>query len=99
MTQCKLLETSPNSLRVILVKLEDHQSVASHKMTQYGKHGTFRGFFLKVLKLIPYQVNYISNDPPTDGEVYFDHLEQFGISFKTLKKYRGRFLFFQIVSY
>ena len=39
------LETTPNSLSVILVKFEDHRSDASHKMTQYGKHGIFRGTF------------------------------------------------------
>ena len=31
--------------------------------------------------------------------VYFDHLEQFGISFKTLEKFRRRFRIFQIVSF
>ena len=46
-TNFKFLETSQNSLRVILVKFEDHRSNASHKMTQYGKHGTFRGIFQK----------------------------------------------------
>ena len=46
-TNSKLLETTPNSLSVILVKFEDHRSDASHKMTQYGKHGTFRRIFSK----------------------------------------------------
>ena len=48
-TNFKFLKSSQNSLRVILVKFEDHRSVSSHKMTQYGKHGifreTFRGIF------------------------------------------------------
>ena len=42
-TNFKFLETSPNSLRVILGKFEDHRSDASHKMTEYGKQGIFRG--------------------------------------------------------
>ena len=41
----KFLETTPNSLSVILVKFEDQGSDASHEMTQYGKHGKFRGIF------------------------------------------------------
>ena len=51
-TNFEFLETSQNSLRVILVKFEDHRSDASHKMKQYGKPETFRGIFSKVLKLI-----------------------------------------------
>ena len=37
--------------------------------------------------------------PQTHTGVYFDHLEHFVISFKTFKKFRGRFRVFQIVSY
>ena len=48
--------------------------------------------FRKVLKLIPYQLNYISNDPPTDGGVCFVHLEQFGIKFQTFKKISRNYL-------
>ena len=40
----------------------------------------------RVFQIVSYQLNYISNDPPTDGGVYFDHLKQFGISFKTFQK-------------
>ena len=51
-TNFKFLETSQNRLRVILVKFEDHRSDASDKMTQNGKHGTFREIFSKVSNLI-----------------------------------------------
>ena len=35
----------------------------------------------RVFQVMSYQLNYISNDPPIDGGVYFDHMKQFGISF------------------
>ena len=53
-------------------------------------HRMFRVRF-RVFQIVSYQFNYISNYPPTDGGVYFDHLEQFGISFKTFKKFCGIF--------
>ena len=36
--------------------------------------------------IVSYNVNYISKDPPTHGGVYFNHVEQFGVSFKTFEK-------------
>ena len=35
---------------------------------------------------LPILIPNISKDPPTHGGVYFDHLEQFGISFQTFEK-------------
>ena len=83
----KFLETTPNSLSVILVKFEDQRSDTSHEMTQFGKHRIFRGIFTEVLKLIPYQLNYISNEPPTDGGVCLESV------LRLSKKFRGRFMF------
>ena len=68
-TNFKFLETSQNSLRIILVRFENHQNKASHKMTQYGKHGAFHGIFSKVSKLITTVSNgqniplHVSEDP------------------------------------
>ena len=67
LTNFKFLDTSQNSLRVILVKFEDHRSNASHKMTQYGNHGTFRGVFSKVLKLITNCSKWSKYTPPCGG--------------------------------
>ena len=46
----------------------------------YGIPSKFR-----VFQIASYQLNHGSKDPPTHGGVYFEHLEQFGISFKTFK--------------
>ena len=40
----------------------------------------------RVFQIVSYQLNYVSKDPSTHGGVYFDHLEQFGVSFKTFKE-------------
>ena len=45
----------------------------------------FRGTF-RVFQIVSYWLKYVSKYPPTHGGVYFDHLEQFGISFKTFEK-------------
>ena len=39
-----------------------------------------------VFQIVFYQLEYISNDPPTHGWVYFDHLGQVGISFEFFEK-------------
>ena len=44
----KFLETTPNSLSVILVEFKDQRSDASHKMTQYGRPGIFRKTFRRI---------------------------------------------------
>ena len=54
---------------------------------------------ISVSQIVSYQLNYVSKDPPTHKGVYFDHSEQFGISFKTFKKIRGKFRVYQIVSF
>ena len=41
---------------------------------------------IPVSQIVSYQLNYVSKDPLTHGGVYFAHLEQFGVSFKTLEK-------------
>ena len=71
-----------------------------------GLFKKFDGIFSgrsRVFQIVSYKLNYISNDPPTHGGVYFDHLEQFAISFMTLEKLPGNvprnFRVFQIVSY
>ena len=53
----------------------------------------------RVFQIVSYRLNCTSNDPPIDGGVYFDHLKQFGISFKTFRKFRGMFRVFKIVSF
>mgnify|MGYP001803323301 CR=1 FL=1 len=36
-----------------------------------------------VFQIVSYQLNHISKDPPTHKKVYSDHLEQYGINFRT----------------
>ena len=44
----------------------------------------FRNKF-HAFRIVSYQLNYVSKDHPTQTEVYSDHLEQYGIIFKTLE--------------
>ena len=47
----------------------------------------------RVFQIVSYQLNFVSTDPQTHGRVYFDHLEQFWINFKTFEKFRSMFRF------
>ena len=54
----------PKCSSIILCQFEDHRSNALPKMTQSGKHGTFRGIFSKVSKLITNCSKWSKYTPP-----------------------------------
>ena len=81
----------------MLYQFEEHPSVNGH-FGQILQDSVIHSAFL----IVSYQLNHIPKDPQTHSGVYFDHLDQFGISlkdFENIVECVGRVGVFQIVSF
>ena len=97
-TNSKFLETTPNSVSVILVMFEDHWSDAAHKMTQSGKHGIYSVEY-SVFSDCPNSLNTF----PKIFQLMEGYILKIWNSLESVsrlsQKFRRRFCVFQIVSF
>ena len=68
----------------MLYQFEEHPSVNGHS-GQILQDSVIHSAFL----IVSYQLNHIPKDPQTHSGVYFDHLDQFGISLKDFENICG----------